>query len=54
MFHANVVERIKTHFVLNNFICKNQAFYEIMWKNVAQPDRSQMAIKYGACALHAE
>jgi hypothetical protein len=24
---------------------------EIMWKNVVEPDRTQLAIKYGACAL---
>jgi hypothetical protein len=27
--------------------------YEIMWKNVVEPDRPQMIIQYGACPLHA-
>jgi len=38
--------------LFNNF-SKNQAIYEIMWENMVQPDRPQMTIQYGACALHA-
>jgi hypothetical protein len=29
------------------------AVYEIMWKNMVQPDSPQMAVRYGACALDA-
>jgi hypothetical protein len=32
-----IVEKIKTHHVLNNFFLENRAVYEIMWKNVVQP-----------------
>jgi hypothetical protein len=34
-FQTKVVEKIKTHFVLNNFFfSENCAVYEIMWKNI--------------------
>jgi len=36
------VEKIKTIFVFNIFL--NQAICEIMWKNIVQPDRTQMAM----------
>jgi hypothetical protein len=39
----NVV-KIKTYFILKN-ILENRAAYDIMWKNTAQPDRPQMAIR---------
>jgi hypothetical protein len=33
MFHTKVVEKIKTHFMLNNFLFfENRSVYEIMWK----------------------
>jgi hypothetical protein len=32
---------------------QNRAVYQIMWKNMVQPDRSQMAIQCCACALNA-
>jgi hypothetical protein len=31
-----------THFMFNNFFITNHAIYEIMWKNIVQPDRPQM------------
>jgi hypothetical protein len=34
-------------------ILLNYAFYEMMWKNDAEPDRPPMTIQYGACTLHA-
>ena len=34
-------ERQNTHFMFNNFFFLNRAVYEIMWKNIVQPDRSQ-------------
>jgi len=41
-----IVEKIKTHILLCsiNFILKNNAIYEIMWKNIVEPDMSQVAI----------
>jgi hypothetical protein len=44
MFQAKVLEKIKTHFMFNNFFPENRAVYEIMWKNMVQPDRPQMAV----------
>ena len=35
------------------FFSENRAVYEIMWKNVVEPERPKMAVKYGTCALHA-
>jgi len=50
MFQTKIVEKIKTHCVSYNFFSKNRAVYEIMWKNMVQPDRHRW---YGACAVHA-
>ena len=47
MFQTKVVEKIKTHFVFNNFIIIfffNRAIYEITWKNPVALVRPQMAI----------
>jgi hypothetical protein len=33
---------------------ENLTVYEVMWTNVVQSDRPQMAIKYRACALYVE
>ena len=30
--------------MLNNFIAKSRAVYEIMWKNIVEPDRLQTTI----------
>jgi len=40
-------ENQNTHFVLNNFLFspENRAVYEIMWKNVLEPDSPQMTIR---------
>jgi hypothetical protein len=44
------VKKIKTR-ILFSIKCfpENNVVYEIMWKNMAQPERKH-AIKYGACA----
>jgi hypothetical protein len=34
MFRTKVVEKIKTHCMLNIFFPENRAFYEVMWKNM--------------------
>jgi hypothetical protein len=40
-----VVEKIKTRFyMLNDFFSENRVVYEIMWKNMVEPDRPQMTI----------
>jgi hypothetical protein len=30
---------------------ENLAVYDIMWTNMAQPERVQVTVQYGACAL---
>ena len=39
MFQTNLVEEIKTHFMFNNIFPENRAVYEMVWKNMVQPDR---------------
>ena len=53
MFQKIAAEKFKTHILcpIIFFFFENRAVYEIMWKNMAEPDRPQMA--NGACAMHA-
>jgi hypothetical protein len=54
MFQTKVVEKIKTHILcpITFFFSENGAVYEIMWKNMAEPDRTQMTITVQAlCVL---
>jgi hypothetical protein len=45
MFQKKVVEKIKTHILYSVIIFpENRAVYEIMLKNIVEPDRPQMAI----------
>jgi hypothetical protein len=41
MFETNIVEKIKTHILLQFFLIRG--FYDIMRKNKLEPGRSQMA-----------
>jgi len=43
MFQTKVVQKIKTHFMFNN-VFKNRAVYDIMWENILERGRPQMAI----------
>ena len=44
-FQTKVVEKIKTHILCTvTFFSENHAVYGIMWKNMLQPDRSNMTI----------
>jgi hypothetical protein len=43
IFQTKFVEKIKTHFVFNFFFL-NRAYYEIIWKNIVQPDRPHMRV----------
>ena len=47
MFQTNVVEEIKTHILCSEtfFFFENCAVYEIILKNVVDPDRPQMTIR---------
>jgi hypothetical protein len=33
-----------THFIFDNFFPENGTVYEIMWKNVVEPEKPQMTI----------
>jgi len=47
MFQTKIVEKIKTHIlcpIIFFFVFENRAVYEIMWENMAEPGRPQMAI----------
>jgi hypothetical protein len=37
-------ENQNTRFILSKFFPENRTVYEVMWKNVVQPDRPQMTI----------
>jgi len=39
MFLKKVVEKMKTYFILDIFSPKNGIVYEIMWKNILEPNR---------------
>jgi hypothetical protein len=54
MCQIKFVEKIKkTHSVFNNFFSENCAVFEIVWKNMVEPERTQMTSQYDAYALHA-
>jgi len=38
IFQTNVVENIKTYFMFHNFFFESRTLYEIMWKNMVEPD----------------
>jgi len=44
VFQINVAEKLKTHTLCLITFFNNLAFYEIMWKNIVQPDKLQMTI----------
>jgi hypothetical protein len=43
MFETNV-EEIKIRILFSRTVFENCAIYEIMWKNIIEPDRPQMTI----------
>jgi hypothetical protein len=53
MFELRVVEKMKTQFHVQQLFSENLGVYEIMSKNVVDPEGPQMTTQYGACALHA-
>jgi hypothetical protein len=53
MFQTKFVEKIKTHFILNNVFPEICAIYEVMSKNFVEPEGPQMTSQYGAYELHA-
>jgi len=52
IFQTKVVEKLETHFMLNNFFFFFKcAIYETMWKNIVQQETHRW--KYGTCTYHA-
>ena len=37
MFQTNVVEKVKTHFYVQEVFPENRAVYEVMWENMVEP-----------------
>ena len=52
MFHIIVLDKI-THFMFSDSFFENYAVCEIMSKNMVEIEGPQMALQYGAYALHA-
>jgi len=46
-----VEERVKTNTFSSRTLSESRAVYEIMWKNMVEPDRPQMTITYSARPL---
>jgi hypothetical protein len=54
MLQTKIVQKIKTYFMFKNFpFFENLTVCDIMWNGIVEPGSPQMAIEYGACALHA-
>ena len=53
MFWATVAEKIKTHILCKITFSRKSCLYEIVPKNLDEPERPQMIIQYGAWAAHA-
>jgi hypothetical protein len=53
VFQTKVVQKIKTRILcsISFFSPQNRAVYEVMWKNIVEPDWPQMKIQNGACTL---
>jgi len=43
-FRPSCRETKNTHFIFNKPLFENRAVYEIMWKNIVEPERPQMTI----------
>jgi len=46
MFQTKFVEKIKKLFLASNPFSENPSIYEIRWKNMVEPDRSQMTVRH--------
>jgi len=44
MFQTKVVDKTKTHILCSIIVSEKSGGYEIMWKNMVEPDRQQMTI----------
>jgi len=46
MFQKQVIEKVQTHILASVFFSVYRTVYEIMWKNILQPHRSQTTIPH--------
>ena len=44
MFHTKATEKIRAHIFCSVMIFANRAVYDVMWKNMVEPDRPQITI----------
>jgi len=44
MFQTKIVDKRKTHISFSITFSDNRAFYEMVWKNIVEPDRPQMTV----------
>jgi len=44
MFQTKAVERISIHIMFNKNVAHIRAVFEIMWRNMLQPDRAQVTL----------
>ena len=44
MLQTDVIERTKTHNLCSITFPENRIFYEVMWKNMIEPDRPQATL----------
>jgi hypothetical protein len=45
------IENQDTHFMLNVFFFENRSVYDIIWKNIVEPDKPQMTTRHMRIAL---
>jgi hypothetical protein len=48
---SKMYENQNMRFMFGNFFSENRILYDIMWKNMVQPDRPQKTIQYGAVKM---
>ena len=54
MSQTKVVEKIKTHILCSiTFLLQNRAVYEVMWKNMVEPEKLKIISQYGAYESYA-
>jgi hypothetical protein len=44
MIHFQTCRKMETHFTFSNFFFLNREVYEIMWRNIVEPEMPQMKI----------
>jgi hypothetical protein len=44
MFQKKVIEKIRTHMLCSVTLSENYTVFEILWRNMVDADRPQMAI----------